>query len=118
MKKVDIRQVFAGNLRARMKQSGMTQTALATRSGVSQAHISDILRGTTKVTLDLVADLAHALRCEAWELLVDSETTRQNVYSMVLGIDKPQPLIAEPEPPRKRPKKGSDPRPEAAGGGE
>lgn len=54
-----------------------TQLALAARAGVSQSHISEILRGTSAVTLDLVNDLAYALGIEPWILLASSDEARK-----------------------------------------
>jgi transcriptional regulator with XRE-family HTH domain len=122
MKKVDIRQTFASNLRAKMKELGMTQAALEARSGVSQGHISDILRGTTKVSLDLAADLAYALKCEVWELTIDAAATRQNILSKLLGVEDPPrapevtPRPREEDPAGKKPpKKAASPRPDVGG---
>lgn len=123
MKKVDIRQIFASNLRARMAERGYNQTNMATWSGVSQAHISEILRGVSKISLDLVAELAYGLRCEPWELLVDSEATRKNILSKMLGLEE-RPPPPEPLKPvkkvvaaqrRKKPKNLADPRQETGG---
>jgi transcriptional regulator with XRE-family HTH domain len=114
MKKVDIRQAFAQNLSAHMRKQGLNQPELAARSGVSQSHLSEMLRGITKVSLDLVADLAFALKCDPWELIVDSDATRQNVLSKILGVSAAEPVEPQVETAKRRPPKKADgPRPGA-----
>lgn len=93
VKKADIRQILARNLREAMNNSQTldTQLALAGRAGISQSHLSEILRGITSVTVDLVNDLAYALGMEPWELLADSEETRQAALAKLMWGEKSAP---------------------------
>lgn len=125
MKKVDIRQVFARNLEEKRKELRLSQTDLAVRAGTSQGHVSEILNCLVPPGIDLAADLAYAVKCEPWELFVDTAATKENILAKLLGREAPPPPV---EPPRKavaakrkrKPpaKKGNDPQPEAGGGAE
>jgi transcriptional regulator with XRE-family HTH domain len=55
---------FTEELIARMKDCGLTRSALAEKIGTSPAYITKILRGDTNFTLDSMARIAHAMDCE------------------------------------------------------
>lgn len=65
------RAALARNLRAAREAMGLTQRALARRSGVAQPDISDIERGDPAInpTLDKLSALAHALGTTVADLL-------------------------------------------------
>lgn len=88
MKKREIGQVFADNLRAEMTKAGMKQPQLAKRSGYSQSVISQVLKGQVSPSIDKLAKLAHALGIQPWELLVDLEATREAALRKMLGGEK------------------------------
>lgn len=87
MKKTQLRQIVARNLRRAMERNPScdTQTALAKRAGIGQSHVSRILRGESAATLDLLAAMAEALNIQPWELLADEEATRQAAIEKMLG---------------------------------
>lgn len=62
-----------------------TQLTLAKRAGVGQSHISRILRQESAATIDVIASLAEALNIQPWELLADSDATRQAALEKMLG---------------------------------
>lgn len=109
MEKLSIRQILAKNLNAAMERSPAldTQGKLADAAGISQSHLSEILRSITSVSIDLVGDLAAALKVEPWELLADSETTRQVALEKLLWRAAPAGGVHEsaPAPPLVEPKK-------------
>jgi hypothetical protein len=86
-KKKTIREVLAGNVKARMARDTAigTQPLLATRSGVDQGHLSRVLSQKASCTIDFLQSLAHGCRCQAWELLVDDEQTRDDYIRKALG---------------------------------
>lgn len=86
MAKLDIRQIFARNLREAVDKSATfdNPTELAKKAGMSHSHLSEVLRGITSITIDKVNDLADALKMQPWELLADSETTRQAAMAQML----------------------------------
>jgi transcriptional regulator with XRE-family HTH domain len=79
MQKTTLSQVFARNLAEAMKKAGMTQEAMAKRSGVAQTTVSLYLRPSDRApttgkaapspTLERVGKLAEALGVDAWLLL-------------------------------------------------
>lgn len=80
MADVDINQLLAKNLRARMDDAGVNQTALGKRSGVAQNTISLYLAPEKRKPsakgkepsgkLTEVARMAEALNLEPWQLLL------------------------------------------------
>lgn len=92
----EARQVLARNIADRMQRTDAldTQKKLSMKSGVAQPHISRILRGTTGATIDRIALIARALGCEPWELLVDTELTRQAALrKMIMGSPVPDSVV-------------------------
>jgi transcriptional regulator with XRE-family HTH domain len=113
MTKLDIRQVLARNLREAMQKSPTlnTQLALAGRAGISQSHLSEILRGITSATVDLVNDLAFALGVQPMELLADTESARQAALAKMLWGERVEnSRVAEHYPMPPVPKKEAAPR--------
>ena len=80
------RKALARNLRRRMEESAdlRSQPAVAARSGISQTHISRMLRCTSAATVDMLEALARTFRCQAWELLVDEDQTREEALRRML----------------------------------
>jgi transcriptional regulator with XRE-family HTH domain len=88
MENMQLRQILADNLREAMEQTpGIdTQIALARRAGIAQSHLSKILRGEASATTDLLNALANAMGREPWELLADSNETREAaIRKMLVG---------------------------------
>lgn len=86
MQKLDIGQVFADNLRAAIEKSSSIRNPshLAEKAGVSHGYLSEVLRCISSPTLRVVNDLAHVLGIQPWELLADSEATRQTAMARML----------------------------------
>lgn len=75
-----IRDVIAENLDRLMVKRGMKQPQLEQKSGVPQATISRITKGSgdqSTIAVERVEAVARGLGCEAWELLIDEERVRQ-----------------------------------------
>lgn len=108
MGKLPIRQILARNLQAAIDKSSLVdnQRGLALRSGVSPSHLSEIMRGISSVTVDLLADLAGALGLQPWELLADSEETKRAALARMMWgggipdkeVEKHLPLPPKPAP--------------------
>lgn len=60
---------LAGNLEYLMERAGLSQQALHRASGVSQAHIGNILHQRKSPTVDVLESLADAFRLRVWQLL-------------------------------------------------
>ena len=66
---MDIREVFAHNLRKARHAKGLSQEALAYEADVDRTYISALERGLYSATIDMVNKLAAVLDVEASELL-------------------------------------------------
>ncbi len=63
------RRVFARNFRKARLGRSMTQAEVSRQIGMDKSYISDIERCTANPTLNIMARLAAAVRCELCELL-------------------------------------------------
>lgn len=59
---MELRAIFAANIKRLRKERGMSQEDLAFESGLHRTYISGIERGIRNVGLDNVAVIAGALR--------------------------------------------------------
>lgn len=70
---MDLRDVFAANLRRIRNAKGMSQDTLAYEANVSRSYLSKIEKGAFYVSLKVIGRLADALEVEAVELLMTAE---------------------------------------------
>jgi transcriptional regulator with XRE-family HTH domain len=73
---MDLRQVFAANLRRIRHAKGISQEGLAHEAGVNRTYMSKIERGGTWVGLEIIDKLASALEVEPAEFLRRPSTRR------------------------------------------
>jgi transcriptional regulator with XRE-family HTH domain len=66
---MDLREVFATNLRRLRHAKGLSQDDLAYEAEVSRSYLSQIEKGTFFASLKIVGRLADALNVEPAELL-------------------------------------------------
>lgn len=66
---MDIREVFARNLRRYRRQKGLSQEALAHEAGVDRTYISALERNVYAASITMVAKLAVVLEIEPTALL-------------------------------------------------
>jgi transcriptional regulator with XRE-family HTH domain len=66
---MDLREVFATNLRRLRNARGLTQDALAYEARVSRGYLSQLEKGVFYASLNIVSRLAAALDVEPAELL-------------------------------------------------
>ncbi|MDL2407628.1 helix-turn-helix transcriptional regulator [Rhizobium calliandrae] len=66
---MEIREVFARNLKAARQAKGLSQEELAFRAGLDRTYISSLERRVYNASIDVVDRLAIALDVEASELL-------------------------------------------------
>jgi transcriptional regulator with XRE-family HTH domain len=66
---MEIREVFARNLRRRRHAKGMSQEALAHEADIDRTYVSALERGVYAATIDMVGKLAEVLGVEPDELL-------------------------------------------------
>jgi transcriptional regulator with XRE-family HTH domain len=74
---MDIREVFARNLRKARHASGLSQEALAHEAEVDRTYISALERSVYGATIDMVDKLAAVLGVEASALLQRPTKSRQ-----------------------------------------
>jgi transcriptional regulator with XRE-family HTH domain len=66
---MDLREVFAGNLRRLRNAKGMSQDDLAYEAEISRSYLSQLEKGAFYASLKIVGKLAIALNVEPAELL-------------------------------------------------
>ena len=66
---MDLREVFAGNLRRLRREKGLSQDELAYEAEVSRSYLSQIEKGALYVSLKIIGRLASALKVEPAEFL-------------------------------------------------
>jgi transcriptional regulator with XRE-family HTH domain len=66
---MDLREVFASNLRRLRHAKGLSQEGLAHEAGVNRSYMSRLERGATYAGLEIIGKLADALGAEPAELL-------------------------------------------------
>ncbi len=66
---MEIRQIFAANIKRLRKERGMSQEDLAFESGLHRTYISGIERGIRNVGLDNIGVIAEALKVAPEALL-------------------------------------------------
>jgi len=67
--RMDLRQVFAANLRRLRHARGLSQENLAYEAEVNRTYMSKIEKGATWVGLEIIGKLAAVLKVEPAELL-------------------------------------------------
>jgi transcriptional regulator with XRE-family HTH domain len=66
---MDLRDVFAINLRRLRAEKGLSQDDLAYEAGVSRSYLSQLEKGVFYASLKIVGRLAETLKVEPAELL-------------------------------------------------
>ncbi len=66
---MDLREVFAGNLRRLRHKKGMSQDDLAYEAEISRSYLSQLEKGAFYASLKIVGKLADALDVEPAQLL-------------------------------------------------
>lgn len=66
---MDLREVFAVNLRRLRNAKGVSQDELAYEANVSRSYLSQLEKGTFYASLNIVGRLSEALGVEPAELL-------------------------------------------------
>ena len=66
---MDLRDVFAVNLRRLRREKGMSQEELADAASINRTYVSKLETGVTYAGLEIIGKLAEVLGIEAAELL-------------------------------------------------
>lgn len=67
---MDLRDVFATNLRRLRRARRLSQEELADASGINRTYVSKLETAGTYVGLEIIGKLAEVLGVEAYELLI------------------------------------------------
>jgi transcriptional regulator with XRE-family HTH domain len=73
---MDLREVFATNLRRLRHEKGLSQDDLAYEAEVSRSYLAQLEKGTYYASLRIVGRLADALGAEPEELIRKPESRR------------------------------------------
>ena len=66
---MDLRDVFATNLRRLRNARGLSQDDLAYEAGISRSYLSQLEKGAFYASLNVIGRLAEALKAEPAEFL-------------------------------------------------
>jgi transcriptional regulator with XRE-family HTH domain len=78
---MDLREVFAGNLRRLRHAKGMSQDDLAYEAGISRSYLSQLEKGAFYASLKIVGKVAQALNVQPAELLKITESPSKSCAS-------------------------------------
>jgi transcriptional regulator with XRE-family HTH domain len=74
---MDLRQIFATNLRKTRHAKGLSQEELAFDAEMDRTHLSEIENGKTWAGLEIIGKLAAVLDVEPYELLMPPPRRRR-----------------------------------------
>lgn len=69
MSEMEWLDIFAGNLRDIMIETGFSQSSLADATGLTQATISRYLSGTQMPSVRGIVNIAYAMNCDVVDLI-------------------------------------------------
>ena len=81
---MDLREVFAGNLRRLRHAKGMSQDDLAYEAGVSRSYLSQLEKGAFYASLKIIGKVAQALDVQPAELLKLTDSQSKSRAGKVL----------------------------------
>ena len=71
-------KLIGGRIKSARKRKGMTQEMLAEKLDVSVGYVSQVERGITKISLDLLASISSVLNCDISSLVSESAVGSDN----------------------------------------
>ena len=105
--RMDVRIVLERKLRALMDAPGSKypdRKLLARAAGVSERSVGYMLQKSGNPTLKTIQAVAHVFGLEAWELLMDSDSARDQLLGRIFG---PTERWKPGDPDRRRPPTGT-----------
>lgn len=82
---MDIKSVFASNVKKYRTKKGLSQEAFAEKAGLHRTYISAIEREKRSIALDNVQKIADALEIETNLLFIDIETEKKKKERRHIG---------------------------------
>ena len=74
-------KLIGSRIKAERKKLGMSQDALAEKLNVSIGYVSQVERGITKISLDLLGAISSILSCDVAALITESAVKNENYLS-------------------------------------
>ena len=74
-------KLIGSRIKAERKKLGMSQEALAEKLNVSIGYVSQVERGITKISLDLLGAISSILSCDITTLITESAVKNENYLS-------------------------------------
>ena len=74
-------KLIGNRIKTERKKQGITQEVLAERLDVSIGYISQVERGITKISLDLLGKISSVLKCNVADLISESAICSENYMS-------------------------------------
>ena len=71
-------KLIGSRIKAERKRQGISQEILAEKLDVSIGYISQVERGITKISIDLLAAISSALSCDIASLITESAVESDN----------------------------------------
>lgn len=71
-------KLIGARIKSARKNKGITQGVLAENLDVSVGYISQVERGTTKISLDLLGAISYILDCDISHFITESSTKCDN----------------------------------------
>ena len=68
--------IIGHNIKTIRTARDISQKELASRAGVSQAHISDIERGQRKASISVLLKIMEALKCSPTDIMKERQETK------------------------------------------
>ena len=85
-------KLIGERIKKRRKSQGMTQESLAERLNVSIGYVSQVERGITKISLDLLGAISAILNCDVASFVSESavyasEYIESDILEAIKGLD-------------------------------
>ena len=74
-------KIIGERIKSERKIVGLTQELLAEKLGVTVGYVSQVERGITKISLDLLASISTILNCDIASLITESAIGSNNYIS-------------------------------------
>ena len=85
-------RIITVNVLKAMDEQSVTQVILAERMGCTQQYVSNLLKGSSNMTLETIAKLESALQIQLWgsSCMVDGYQSVQPARQYLSDIDTPE----------------------------
>lgn len=78
-------KMIGSRIKQARKRCGLTQEGLAEKLNVTIGYVSQVERGVTKISLDLLAEIAAVLNCDVGDFIDGTSTGTEQYYLKEIG---------------------------------